>query len=112
MSIEIRTIEAGELVAYVNAVWRGFHRNEYPPTFIEHRRRSFDPGRYWVATDRDQIVATLRTAPFETTLPGGSTIPTAGLTNVTVAATHRRQGIMTRMVEAELSAARERDEPL
>ena len=112
MSIEIRTIEADELIAYVNAVWRGFHRNEFPPSFVEHRRRSFDPGRYWVATDRDQIVATLRSAPFETTLSGGTSVATAGLTNVTVVATHRRQGIMARMLEAELSAARERDEPL
>jgi predicted acetyltransferase len=112
VSIEIRTIEADELDAYVNAVWRGFHHNEFPSAFIEHRRRSFDPGRYWVATERDQIVATLRTDPFDTTLPGGSTVPTAGLTNVTVAATHRRQGIMARMLEAELAAARERNEPL
>ena len=112
MPIEIRTIDADELVAYVTAVWRGFHRNEFPPAFIEHRRRSFDPGRYWVATDRDQIVATLRTTPFETTLPGGTTVATAGMTNVTVAATHRRQGIMARMVDAELSAARVRNEPL
>ncbi|HET8929511.1 MAG TPA: GNAT family N-acetyltransferase [Acidimicrobiales bacterium] len=36
---------------------------------------------------------------FEVTLPGGACVPTAGVTMVGVAATHRRRGILTAMLD-------------
>ena len=45
-------------------------------------------------------------------MPGGAIVPSAALTNVTVAPTHRRQGLLRRMLEPDLAAAKERGEPV
>ena len=72
----------------------------------------WDPARSWGARDRDRWVATLRTVPRTLTIPGArdmtELIVVDALTNVTVAATHRRQGLLRRMLDASLAAARER----
>lgn len=112
MAIEIRPIESDEVGDYLRAALRGFHVNRVSDVQIEQRRRQYEAGRFWVALDGAEIVGTLRSAPLGTTMPGGGELPTAGVTNVTVAATHRRQGLMARLLTAELRAARERGEPL
>jgi predicted acetyltransferase len=112
MGIEIRTIGVDEVGDYLRAGMRGFHVNKVSDEHIELRRQAFTPGRSWVAIDGTDIVATLRTAPIDTTMPGGTAMPTAGVTNVTVASTHRRQGLMARLLAAELHAARDRGEPI
>ena len=45
-------------------------------------------------------------------MPGGAIVPSAALTNVTVAPTHRRQGLLRRMLDPDLAAAKERGEPV
>ncbi len=74
--------------------------------------RVWDPARAWGVRDRDRWVATLRTEQRLLTVPGvgGATIDLAvdALTNVSVAATHRRQGLMRRMLGASLRAACDR----
>jgi len=49
--------------------------------------------------------------PFDFSVPGGS-VPCAGVTVVGVYPTHRRQGILTSMMRAQLDAAHERGEPI
>jgi hypothetical protein len=75
--------------------------------------RGWDPARAWGVRDRGRWVATLRTEQRLLMVPGvgGATVDLAvdALTNVTVAATHRRQGLVSRMLSASLlRAARER----
>jgi predicted acetyltransferase len=53
-------------------------------------------------------VGTLRTIPFELTVPGGRMVPADGVTAVTVAATHRRRGLLTGLMDAGLRAAADR----
>jgi predicted acetyltransferase len=48
----------------------------------------------------------------ELTLPGGTTVPASAITAVTVLPTHRRRGILRRMMAADLDASIERGEPL
>ena len=112
MAIEVRTIDSDEVGDYLRAALRGFHVNRVSDVDIEQRRKQYEPGRYWVALDGAEIVATLRSAPLDTTMPGGDAVATAGVTNVTVAATHRRKGLMARLLTAELQSARERGEPV
>lgn len=64
-----------------------------------------DPARTWGAFDGGVAVGTLRSVPFELTVPGTATVPAAGITMVTVSATHRRRGLLTGMMAAELDAA-------
>jgi predicted acetyltransferase len=54
-----------------------------------------DLDRSWEAFDRGRAVASLRSLPFEVTVPGGGTVPGDGVTMVTVAPTHRRRGLLT-----------------
>ena len=112
MTIEIRTIELDEIAAYAQAAQVGFLD---PGPVPEHRigrfTARFQPGRFWTADDDGRLVATLRSHTFDTTLPG-VTLSTAGLTLVTVTATHRRLGLMSKMLRADMESSVERGEPL
>lgn len=74
--------------------------------------RLWDPARAWGARDRGRWVATLRTETRLLSLPGGAgstvDLPVDAVTNVTVSATHRRRGLMSRMLEGSMAAARDR----
>ncbi len=51
-------------------------------------------------------VALVAGFPFETTIPGGGTLATLGVTRVTVAATHRRRGLLRALLDRLLSDSR------
>jgi predicted acetyltransferase len=83
---------------------------------IDGLSRAWDPARAWGVRDRGRWVATLRSEPRRLSIPGlaGATaeLSVDALTNVTVSATHRRQGLMSRMLDSSLRAARERGDAL
>lgn len=64
-------------------------------------------GRGFAAFDRGMVVGTAATFDFSVTVPGGS-VPMAGLTMVSVRPTHRRRGILRRLMELHLGEARAR----
>jgi predicted acetyltransferase len=110
MTIEVRKVKADELAGWSDAKDIGFNsaarRGEDPFWYQET-----DLDRTWGAFAGDKVVGTLRGAALELTVPG-ATVRIDGLTNVTVLATHRRRGLLTRMMNAELAAAHERGEAL
>ena len=57
-----------------------------------------------IAEDGDRVVGSLGCFDFDMTIPGGA-IPCAGTTWVTVAPTHRRQGVLRAMMRAHLDEA-------
>jgi predicted acetyltransferase len=61
--------------------------------------------------DGDRIVGGAGAFPFELTVPGGR-VRCAGVTVVGVLPTHRRRGILTAMMRAQLDDVRERGEPV
>lgn len=69
--------------------------------------RQWEPERAWGARDGGRWVGTLRTYERRISVPGGDLVAD-GLTNVAVAATHRRRGLLTGMLGASLGAAHER----
>jgi predicted acetyltransferase len=83
---------------------------------ITNYRREWLPDRAWGAREHGRWVATLATDPKVLTVPGAAgdtlTLPADGLTAVSVAATHRRRGLLSRMIGQSLQAAKERGEPL
>ena len=110
MPIDIRTITADEAVAFRRAVRAGFS-NADTVDDPEWARAAAEPlDRTYAAFDGESMVATLRSFPTELTVPGGSTVPSGALTAVTCRATHRRQGLLTRMITADLADSRERGE--
>ena len=111
MGVEVRTITGDEYEAWTDAMMRGFLM-EARPGQAEASRPHQDLSRAWAAFDGTSIVGTLRSFASEITVPGGAIVPSAALTNVTMRPTHRRQGIMRRMIEPDLAASRERGEPV
>jgi len=77
-------------------------------------RDVWDPDRVFGGYAEGRCVATLRTFPATLTIPAGpagyAELPADALTQVTVAATHRRRGLLTRMLTQSLADARDRGE--
>ncbi|OKK07192.1 GNAT family N-acetyltransferase [Streptomyces sp. CB02400] len=107
--VDIRPITESEFTDWQRAMNTGFLRE---PTLSEEivdaRRAQFTPGRSVGAFDGGRCVATFRSFAQELTVVGGATVPADAVTNVTVTATHRRRGLLTRMMERDLAAAKER----
>ena len=72
---------------------------------------AFEADRAIAAYDGDRVVGTAGIFSFELTIPGGA-LPAAGVTIVGVHPTHRRRGILRRMMRLQLDAIHERGEPL
>jgi predicted acetyltransferase len=66
--------------------------------------------RMHAAFDGKEIVGGAGVFPFEMTVPG-AIVPCAGVTVVGVLPTHRRRGILTRMMRAQIDDVHERGEP-
>lgn len=108
-SIEIRTLAEQDVADWARAVSVGFH--EAPSASaaeVAARRPAYDLARTRGAFDRGRCVATFRSMPRRLTVPGGAAVPASAVTNVTVTGTHRRRGLATRMMAADLADAKER----
>lgn len=110
MSIEIRQCKDDELLRYIEVLGTAFG-DPIPPGEIDRFRDILETERMVAAFDEGRMVATSAAFTFEMTVPGGSSIPTAGVTMVGVLPTHRRRGIMRGMMQALLDDARARREP-
>jgi predicted acetyltransferase len=111
MGIEITTPTADQWPDMFRADARGF--GFVPePSDIETRQSIIDMSRFRMAMDRGKIVGVAGSYAMDVTLPGGSTVPMSGVTWVSVAATHRRQGLLTRLIEACHADTDERGEPV
>jgi predicted acetyltransferase len=109
MAVEIRTIEPDEVARWVDAMRTGFLDAPAPDsTEADFRATHFDLDHTWAAIDAPRIVGTLRS--FDTTLavPGDQVVSAAALTHVTVSASHRRRGLLSSMITADLRACAER----
>ena len=67
--------------------------------------------RMHVAVDEGKIIGGAGAFPFRMTVPGGA-VPCAGVTVVGVLPTHRRRGVLSSMMRAQLDDVRERGEPI
>ncbi|WP_327289535.1 GNAT family N-acetyltransferase [Streptomyces sp. NBC_01198] len=111
MGLEIRTVTESEVADWVRAVNRGFHRSQtISPEEIGIMRAGYDLERTRGAFDGDRCVATFRSMARDLTVPGGGSVRADAVTNVTVTATHRRRGLASGLMAADLAAARERGE--
>ncbi|MFJ9708251.1 GNAT family N-acetyltransferase [Streptomyces sp. NPDC101234] len=108
-AVEVRPITEPEFADWQRALMTGFLRH---PTLtadqLDARRRQFVPGRLLGAFDGPRCVATFRSFTQELTAVGGATLPADAVSNVTVTPTHRRRGLLTRMMSQDLAAAKER----
>ncbi|MER6630818.1 GNAT family N-acetyltransferase [Streptomyces sp. NPDC000987] len=107
--IDVRPVTEAEYPEWLRALRTGFLLG---PTVSEDeltaRASQFEPGRYLGAFDGDRCVATFRSFAQEVTAVGGAPVRADAVSAVTVTATHRRRGLLTRMMTRDLAAAKER----
>ncbi|MFJ3288961.1 GNAT family N-acetyltransferase [Streptomyces sp. NPDC086669] len=107
--IDIRPLAAGEIPEWSRALRTGFLRSpDVTEAEAADRESYIDPARTLGAFDGGRCVATFRSFAQEITAVGGAAVPADAITNVTVSPTHRRRGLLTRMMARDLTAARER----
>ncbi|WP_326697488.1 GNAT family N-acetyltransferase [Streptomyces sp. NBC_01754] len=70
------------------------------------------PDRSLGHRDGGEWVGTAAAHAFRVAVPGGAVVPAAGVTAVSVAATHRRQGLLTAMMRRQLDDVRSWGEPI
>lgn len=110
-SPEIRHLDESDVADWVRALHTGFHMApSVPAEEVALRRTAYDLARTQGAFDQGRCVATFRSMPRQLTVPGGAAIAASAITNVSVTATHRRRGLASRMMAADLAAAKERGE--
>jgi predicted acetyltransferase len=111
MAIRIRTVRnTDELAAALGAI--GHYFGWQPTAEQVELWLSYLPlDRVHAALDGGVTVGGAGVFPFEMTVPGGP-VPCAGVTVVGVHPTHRRRGILRRMMTAQLEDVRERGEPI
>ena len=111
MSFRVRTTR--DLDEYRKAVSVIGHYFGWEPTAEDAERfsRLLPPDRLHCVFDGSSIVASAGVMPLELTVPGGR-VTCAGVTVVGVLPSHRRRGLLTRMMGAQLRDVRERGEPL
>ncbi|MGW3652687.1 GNAT family N-acetyltransferase [Streptomyces sp. NPDC000878] len=108
-AIDVRPVSEDGLREWTRALSTGFLRSpEVSDVELEARRGGFQQGRTLGAFDGGRCVATFRSFPQELSVGGGATVPADAISNVTVSPTHRRRGILTRMMAQDLTAAKER----
>ncbi|MGW7265713.1 GNAT family N-acetyltransferase [Streptomyces sp. NPDC054842] len=107
--IDVRAITETDLPDWIRALNTGFLRSPaVSEGEIADRASYIVPERTLGAFDGGRCVATFRSFPQELTAVGGTAVPADAITNVTVTATHRRRGLLSRMMARELAAAKER----
>ncbi|MFJ9646974.1 GNAT family N-acetyltransferase [Streptomyces sp. NPDC101206] len=112
---DVRLIVASEFPAWMRAVNTGFlTATRVTDSDVAQRAEHSDPARVWGSFDTatGACVGTLRSFRQELTVPGGAVVTSAAITNVAVMPTHRRQGLLSRMMAGELAAAVERGDVL
>lgn len=115
MSADVRPIAESELPDWVRTVHTGFlTTSRVTEADIALRAKYTDFSRTHGAFDPDsgRCVATLRSFPQEVTVPGGAAVRATAISNVGVLPTHRRQGLLTRLMAAEFAAAEARGDAL
>ncbi|HEU0337227.1 MAG TPA: GNAT family N-acetyltransferase [Gaiellaceae bacterium] len=111
MAFRVRTVR--DLEEFRAAVGSIGHYFGWQPTEEDGQRfsRLLPPERLHAALDDGRIVAGAGVFPFELTVPGGP-LRCAGVTVVGVLPSHRRRGLLTRLMRAQLEDMRECGEPI
>jgi predicted acetyltransferase len=110
MQIDIRRCTKDELPAFMRTL-EGAFSHDISDENVQRHMHVMDPDRMHGAFEGDALVGTAGVYPFTFTIPGG-TVPAAGVTMVGVLPSHRRKGILTRMMRVQLDDVHARQEPI
>lgn len=112
MTTELRALSASEWEHWFGCVELAFGGVPFPPESREMYAALAEPHRALGHWDGADCVGTAGAYSFRLTVPGGAAVRAAGVTAVSVAATHRRQGLLTSMMRRQLEDVRSWGEPV
>ena len=99
-----------EMGAAMVPIWQYFGQAAPGDDALRHFRSVLPPERVYAEFEGERAVAGSGAFAFDLTVPGG-TVKAAGVTIVGVLPTHRRRGLMSAMMRAQIDAARALGEP-
>ncbi|MFD4376506.1 GNAT family N-acetyltransferase [Streptomyces sp. NPDC058486] len=109
MGVEVRAVDAGEFPDWLRALRTGFlNEPVVSDELVADRLAHVDLERTLCAVEGGRVVATFRSFRQEVSTVGGGSLAADAVTQVTVAPTHRRRGLLGRLMGRDLAAARER----
>jgi predicted acetyltransferase len=109
--IEVRPAAPDEVGAALAPIWNYF--GSRPEAEEVERFGTILPAeRVLAGLDGGEIVGGAGAYLFDTTVPGGGQVATAGVMAVGVLPTHRRRGVLTAIMQRQLEDAHERGEPI
>jgi predicted acetyltransferase len=109
--MDTRVIKANELPQFRTVLGTAFGDAEPSSVWNPVWENVFEADRLLGAFENDTMLGTAGNFSFTMTVPGGE-LPTAGLTVVGVLPTHRRRGIASALMRAQIDDARAHREPL
>jgi predicted acetyltransferase len=111
VAVEVRQCAPDEVRGALDPIWHYFGGHARAED-IERFAPILPPERVLGAFEGEAIVGGGGAYLFQTTVPGGTAVPTAGVMAVGVLPTHRRLGVLTKLMRRQLADAHERGEPL
>ena len=105
MALEIRPINSDQFEAFARAGAASF--GDVNVEHIDDEKAILDLDLTLATFDGEEIVSTAGFFEFDLSVPGNQ-LPAAGVTWVTVRPTHRRQGVLTRMMDRQMKDVHER----
>ena len=111
MAITVRQAQPDDLEPLVALDFRNFGVTPQAGD-IEAAGRTIDLNRFVVAAEGSRLVGVAGSHRFDLTLPGGGNLPMSGGAWVSVAASHRRRGLLRAMMSELDQMAAQRGEPL
>ncbi len=112
MTIEIRGLGEDDLKSAMLTFAKAMHFTPLSGDAWELARERGYPDRSVGAFEHGAMVGNARSYPFRTFVPGGALVPTAGVSAVGTLPTHRRRGVLTRLMTTQLADCFDRGEPL
>lgn len=103
--LPIRVSSGDDWAAVSALLQRAFHENP-DPVLEDIQRKTYEPDRALVVTDGDEIVGHAAAYSRDLAVPG-AVQPAAHVTMVGVVPTHRRRGLLTRMIRRQLREVRD-----
>ena len=105
---DIRPVDIDERRAVINTFRVALLSGPVNDATFEAGTESWNESDALAAWDGDRCVGSVSAFHFDSTIPGGARVQTAGVTRVGVLPTHTRRGLLTQMMHRLLVESRER----
>ncbi|MFD1145727.1 GNAT family N-acetyltransferase [Saccharothrix hoggarensis] len=106
MTLTLRTLTADDLPAFQRVFDAAFLLDTQEDR-LERWRDVFEPERHHAVFDGDEMIGGGGVQSREMTVPGAGPVPIAAVTSVGVKPGHRRRGVLTRLMRAQLHGLHE-----